>query len=66
MTEILTDNQICYWLTIGIIIGAGIMAVFMGRYIYDITVENKEVRRQNDRLRAYQNWKSRNHISLGD
>ena len=37
MTEILTENQVCYWLVVGILLGAAIVGVFVGRYIYDIT-----------------------------
>jgi hypothetical protein len=59
MTEILTENQVCYWLVVGIILGAAIVGVFVGRYIYDITVENKEIRRQNARIRKYLDRKSR-------
>ena len=66
MTEILTENQVCYWLVVGIILGAAIVGVFVGRYIYDITVENKEIRRQNARIRKYLDRKSRNAFNLGD
>lgn len=66
MTEILTENQICYWLVVGILLGAAVVGVFVARYMYDITVENNELRRQNTRLRTYQDWKSRNALSLGD
>ncbi len=66
MTEILTDNQICYWLTIGIILGAAVVGVFAARYMYDMTIENKALRRENDRISAYLNYKERNAFSLGD
>lgn len=66
MTEILTDNQITYWLVVGIVLGAAVVGVFTARYVYNITVENREIRRQNARLRKYQDRKSRNALSLGD
>lgn len=69
----MTENQICYWLIVGIAIGAGIMAVLGGRYISDITYKNKaltkhnsHLKRRNARMLTYINTKSRNIISLGD
>lgn len=66
MTEILTENQITYWLVVGIILGAAVVGVFFGFYAYEKMWSIKELKRQNNRLRSYQDWKSRNTISLGD
>jgi len=66
LKELLTENQICYWLIIGISLGACIMGLALARYAYDITAENKALRRENGRIKAYVEWKSRNALSLGD
>jgi len=62
----MNEGEITYWMVAGIILGAAVVGVFVARYIYDITTENREIKRQNERMKSYMDFRARNNIGMGD
>jgi len=56
MTEILTNNQIFYWIAVGFCFGSGVMAVIMAVVFYKIKAENLKLLRDKGFLEIRTAW----------